>query len=250
MSLLSAVRWLSQPVERIDDLLSNGQLLGQLPSGITGQGLAGFTDLTLLRNAVFTLVLASALGALIAYHPRTRRTVDRIAEADAQKALVMYAAIGATTGLMVMKYGIVVGFVIFGIGGLIRFRTELRSAVMTGLVIFVTLVGLACGLDLPHLAVLATAFAFVLIAVLDANVTYQVTVKGLTTGSIEAAARAYAELLAQENCRVLGERKRFSKGSVSLVFRAPHRVTRDRLDHVLTTAIPANLRGALDWEAD
>jgi hypothetical protein len=250
MSLTSVVRSLSQSIDRIDDVVRNGQLLSQLPTGITGQGLAGFTDLTLLRNVVFALVLASVLGALIAYHPRSRRTVDRIVEADAQKALVMYAAIGATTGIMVMKYGMVVGFVIFGIGGLIRFRTELRSTMMTGRLIFVTLVGLACGLDLPHLAVLATAFAFALIAVQDASVTYEVTVKGLTTATIEAAARAYAELLAREHCRILGERKRFSKGSVSLVFRAPHRVTRDRLDQVLTTAIPAELRGALDWEAD
>jgi len=250
MPLTSVVRSLSQSIGRIDDVVRNGQLLGQLPTGITGQGLAGFTDLTLLRNAVFALVLASALGALIAYHPRTRRTVDRIVDADAQRALVMYAAIGATTGIMVMKYGVVVGFVIFGIGGLIRFRTELRSTMMTGRLIFVTLVGLACGLDLPHFAVLATAFAFALIAVQDASVTYEVTVKGLTTATIETAARAYAELLAREDCRVLGERKRFSKGSVSLVFRAPHRVTRDRLDQVLTTAIPAELRGALDWEAD
>ena len=67
---------------------------------------------------------------------------------------------------------------------------------------------------------------------------------------VEAAAHAYRGLLERESCRVLGERKHFSKGNVSLVFRAPYRVERDRLDHVLTTEIPADLRGAVDWEME
>ena len=89
---------------------------------------------------------------------------------------------------------------------------------------------------------------FVLIGVLDANITYHITVKGLALGTVEAAAHAYRGLLERESCRVLGERKHFSKGNVSLVFRAPYRVERDGLDHILATEIPADLRGAVDWE--
>ena len=237
----------------VDDLHQSGSVdstLERLGQSITGQGWAGFADLPLLARALLALVLASALAAVIAYHPRTSRTVDRIVEVEAQKAYVMYAAIGALTGIMVLRYGVVVGFVVFGIGGLIRFRSDLGSAPMTGRLIFVTLVGLACGLDLPHLAVLATAFAFALIAVLDVNTTYQITVKGLAPNSLEAAARAYRSVLERERCRVIGDRKHFSRSSVELVFRAPHRLTRERLDHVLATEIPADVRGALDWEAE
>jgi hypothetical protein len=97
---------------------------------------------------------------------------------------------------------------------------------------------------------LATAFALALIAVLDANVTYQITVKGLPAGSLEPAARAYRSLLERERCRVIGDRKHFSRGSVELVFQTPHRVTREQLDHVLATEIPFDVRGALDWEAE
>jgi hypothetical protein len=170
---------LSAQVRRIADLSTEDTTVERIRDAIADQGWVGFADLTLLARAVAVLLLASVLGTLIAYHPRSWRTVDRIVDAEAQKAYVMYAAIGALTGMMVLKYGIVVGFVIFGIGGLIRFRTDLRSAPMTGRLILVTLVGLACGLNLPHLAVLATVFTFVLIGVLDANITYHITVKGL-----------------------------------------------------------------------
>ena len=240
---------LSAQVRHLPNLAAEDSTVDRFRAAIDEQGWAGFGDLNLLAKSVLVLALASALGARIAYHPWSRRTV-RIVEAEAQKAYVMYAAIGAMTGMMVLRYGVVVGFVIFGIGGLIRFRTDLRSASMTGRLILVTLVGLACGLNLPHLAVLATAFTFVLIGVIDANTTYQITVKGLALGTIEGAARAYRGLLERESCRVLGERKHFSKGNVSLVFRAPHRVERDRLVHVLTTEIPADLRGAVDWEVE
>jgi hypothetical protein len=240
----------SAPIGGLAGTAAEDSVLDGLRQTIAGQGLTGFTDLPLLVRALLALVLASALGAIVAFHPRSQRTVDRIIDVEAQKAYVIYAAIGALTGTMVTRYGVVVGFVIFGIGGLIRFRSELGSAPMTGRLIFVTLVGLACGLDLPHLAILATAFAVALITVLDANITYHITVKGLTAASIEAAARAYRTLLEREHCRVIGDRKHFSRGSVDLVFRAPYRVTRERLDHVLATDIPAELKGALDWEAE
>ena len=213
-----------------------------------GVGWSGFTDGALLVSAALALTLATVLAAMIAHHPFSRRTGDRLAEVEAQKAYLLYSAIGAMTGLMVEKYGVVVGFVVFGIGGLMRFRTDLRSAPMTGRLIFVTLVGLACGLDLPHLAVFGAAFGWLLIAVLDASTTYRITVKGLAPGAVVAAARAYHELLAREGCRVLGERKHFTKEQLTLVFRAPRGMERERLAHVIEDEIPREVRGAVDWE--
>ena len=132
-----------------------------------GEGWQGFTDIGFLVSATLTLLLAVILGAIIAYHPKHGQTADTLAEIEAPKVYVMYSVIGAIIGIMVVKYGLVVGFVLFGIGGLIRFRTNLRSASLTGRVIFTTLIGLSCGLDLPHVAVLATVFGYVLIYILS-----------------------------------------------------------------------------------
>ena len=211
---------------------------------------AGFTDVAFLLHASFALLLASALGALIAYHPASRRSVDTLAEVEAQKVFVLYAAIGAITGTMVLKYGTVVGFVVFGIGGLIRFRTDLRSASMTGRLILVTLIGLACGLRLAHLAVLSAIFGFVLIAVLDASVTCRIVVKHLEPSALASAAQAYRSLLEREGCRVLGETKDFAKQQVALVFHASRRQARGQLAGTLEREIPDALKGALDWEIE
>ena len=111
------------------------------------------------------------------------------------KVYIMYAVIGSIIGILVVKYGLVVGFVLFGIGGLIRFQTILQSASVTGQVIFVTLIGLACGLDLPHVAVLATAYSFVLIYFLEARTTYRIDVRALPKERVAEAAAAYRTVL-------------------------------------------------------
>lgn len=46
---------------------------------------------------------------------------------------------------------------------------------------------------------------------------------------------------------MLGERKGFAKHQVTLVFRAPRGLERERLEHVLEAQIPQELRGAIDW---
>ena len=222
--------------------------LGQPPASL-GEGWRGLTDIAFLANALLTLTLAAVLGAIIAYHPRHRQTADTLAEIDAPKVYIMYAVIGAIIGILVVKYGLVVGFVLFGIGGLIRFRTILQSASVTGQVIYVTLIGLSCGLDLPHVAILATAFGFVLIYVLEARITYRIDVRGLSRERIGEAAAAYRRVLEQRGCRIMNEKKNPVKERVTFIFRAGQE-TREHLEEVLESGIDETLRGAVDWEID
>ena len=203
-----------------------------------------------LANATLTLTLAAILGAAVAYHPKHGQTADTLEEIEAPKIYVMYSVIGAIIGIMVVKYGLVVGFVLFGIGGLIRFRTVLRSASLTGRVIFVSLIGLSCGLDLPHVAVLSSVFGFVLIYILDARVTYRIIVRGLPSKHIAEAAMAYRTLLEQQGCRVMSEKKSFGKNRVTFIFQSSRQVTRHQLDEVLETNIDGSLGGSVDWEVD
>ena len=214
------------------------------------EGWNGFTDVEFLINLLFTLTLAAVLGAIIAYHPRYTRSADTLEELEAPKVFIMYSVIGALIGIMVVKYGLVIGFVLFGIGGLIRFRTVLRSAHLTGHVIFVTLIGLSSGLALPHVAVLATAFGFALIYVLHARITYRIDVRALPSNVVGHAAVAYREVLEQQGCRILSEKKNPAKERVSLIFRASPDVTRRQLEDHLESQIDESLKGSLDWEID
>ena len=218
--------------------------------GSLGEGWQGFADFSFLANALLTLTLSAMLGATIAYHPKHRQTADTLEEIEAPKAYIMYAVIGALIGIMVVKYGLVVGFVLFGIGGLFRFRTVLRSASLTGRVIFVTLIGLSCGLDLPHVAALATAFGFVLIYVLHARITYRIDVRALPSGRVAEAAAAYRGVLEQQGCRIMSEKKNPGKKSVTFIFRSARDLTRHHLEELVEAKIDASLTGSLDWEID
>lgn len=214
------------------------------------EGWTGFTDYEFLINSFLTLALAGLLGAIIAYHPRFSRSADTLEELEAPKVFILYAVIGALIGIMVVKYGLVIGFVLFGIGGLIRFRTVLRSAHLTGNVIFVTLIGLSCGLELPHVAVLATAFGFVLIYILHARVTYRIDVRALPREVIADAALAYRAVLEQQGCRIINEKKNPPKERVTFIFRASPDISRSQLGEILDTQIDSSLKGSLDWEID
>ena len=237
--LVASTAWSQQGVD----------FLTQEPESL-GEGWRGFTDLGFLANALLTLTLAAILGAMIAYHPKHVQTADTLEEIEAPKVFIMYAVIGALIGILVVKYGLVVGFVLFGIGGLIRFRTVLRSASLTGHVIFVTLIGLSCGLDLPHVAVLATVFGFVLIYVLNARITYRINVRALPPERIADAAAAYRGVLEQQGCRIMSEKKNPERERITFIFRNARDVTRRQLEDILETNIDASLKGFLDWEVD
>ncbi len=218
--------------------------------GSLGEGWRGFADVSFLVNTLLTLTLAGILGAAIAYHPRHRQTADTLEEIEAPKVCVMYAVIGAIIGVLVVKYGLVVGFVLFGIGGLMRFRTILRSAGVTGHVIYVTLIGLSCGLDLPHVAVLATAFGFVLIYILEARVTYRIDVGALPSDRLAEAAAAYRALLEKQGFRIMSEKKNRGKERVTFIFQTAAYKKLGDLEELFETNIDASLQGEVDWEID
>ncbi|MFC1659901.1 hypothetical protein ACFL3S_00365 [Gemmatimonadota bacterium] len=218
--------------------------------GPQGEGWPGFTDLDFLLGAGLKLILATALGAVIGYHPRRIRTADTLEEIEAPKVSIVYAVIGSLIGILVVKYGMGVGFVLFGIGGLIRFRTVMRSAQLTGQVIFVTLIGLTCGLDLPHVAVLATVFDLILTFLMEARITYRVDVRGLPLDRFAEAADAYRVVLTGHRYRVLSETKRPENGRISFIFRSAGRDTRQHIEGLFDENVEAPLRGSLDWEVD
>lgn len=215
-----------------------------------GEGLSGFTDVDFMLKTFFNLSLAAVLGALIGFHPRFIQTADTLEEVEAPKVDIMYATIGALIGIMVVKYGLVIGFVLFGIGGLIRFRTVMRSANLTGQVILVTLIGLSCGLDLPHVAVMATLFGWVLIYLLEWRVTYQVDVRALPEEHLADAAAAYRKALNDAGCKIIGERKRPGRGRVRFIIRLGTDKSQEAIQEQLDSQVDPSLAGVVDWEID
>jgi uncharacterized membrane protein YhiD involved in acid resistance len=91
--------------------------------------------------------------------------------------MFLFALIGMTVGFLVIHHGYLIGFVIFGIGGLFRFRMESISLLDSSLLILVTLIGLSVGLDLPVMALIATVASWIVVWVFAAQQTVLVELK-------------------------------------------------------------------------
>jgi hypothetical protein len=207
----------------------------------------GFTDVWLMADMAMVLALAVLLGAVIAYHPTSRGKASSLEELEQPKTFIMYAMVGAVIGVVVSIYP-VMGPVIFGIGGLLRFRTNVGPSKDTGRVILAVIVGVATGLKLIVVAVFATACGWLLIWALERKRFGKLQVKGLVPTKIPRSADAYRKILVGAGCRILGERKRFTKGSISFVFTAPRGLDREALEQHIYETIDDDLRGFVDWE--
>lgn len=232
---------------------AQSQELFAAPQGPVGRagpvGLAGILDLHFLANSFGALLLAIVLGAVIGYHPRTPRTVDRLHEADMPKVCIMYAFIGAVIGVTVREFGMVVGLVVFGIGGLMRFRTATDSTRDTGRLIGVTLVGLITGLGLTCFAMITTLFAFVLIYVFDSRPACRIKIEQLPPERVIELADVYRGVLLGQGCKLIAEHKAALKGRVEFVFRLPRSGTRESVHAALSEA-PLDVHGEIDWEVE
>jgi hypothetical protein len=210
-------------------------------------GWQAFGDLEFIAQMTLVLVIAMVLSALIAFHPASRRKASTLEEFEQPKTFIMYAISGALIALIV-RIQPSMALVVFGIGGLMRFRTNVGLAKDTGRVILTTIIGLCCGLELFVVAVLATVFGWALILVLESPALGRLVVQGIEKEGFADAASAYATQLRAAGCTILGEQKHVKKGRLALVYRAPRNISRADIEAKLAT-IPEAQQGALDWES-
>jgi hypothetical protein len=211
------------------------------------RGWDGFLDGWRMLDMLVVLSLAAGLGAAIAYHPRTRQKASTIEELEQPKTFIMYALVGAVIAIIVETLP-AMALVVFGIGGLMRFRTDVGPAKDTGRVILTAVVGVCCGLKIFVVAVSATAFGWVLLWYLERETFRNLLVQGLSREAMPRAVEAYRHILNQAGCRVLGERKNVNKGNVMFMFTAPHNLDKEQFDQYFSAALPPEIRGSVDWD--
>ena len=102
----------------------------------------------------------------------------------------------------------------------------------------------------PHVAVLATAFAYVLVYVIESRVTYRLDIRALDPLRIAESAAAYKTLLEQNGCRVISEKKNPDKHRVTLLVSGPRGIRRSELEERIATGVDGSLKGAVDWQTD
>jgi hypothetical protein len=209
-------------------------------------GLSRLKDWKFLVKMLVDLMLAVMLAAAIAYHPAYRHKSTNLERIKQRQTLLMYAVAGVIVADLVVALPFM-AFVVFGIGGLLRFRTDVGSAINTGRVIIVTLTGLACGLDMFAVALFGTGFTWLLICWLESKIFFTLTINWVGADRLREGAHAYKERLKVLELRVVGENKNFIKQQASFEFIAPRNFTSDELDKMFEE-IPPTLQGSLTWE--
>ncbi|MFZ5897269.1 MAG: hypothetical protein ACOY0T_39790 [Myxococcota bacterium] len=209
-------------------------------------GWSNFGDGWLLLDMVLVLLLALALGAIIAYHPSTRRRLSTLEHFEQPKTLLLYSVVAAVVALIVQVQP-AMAFVIFGIGGLLRFRTMVGDAKDTGRVILVTVVGLCCGLKIYIVAVPATVIGWILIYLLEQQIAGIIRVSGVAEQCMLESNRLHRQLIEQAGCKIIGEQTKFIKREFAFVIQAPPTLDRNSLQTKFD-GLATELRGVVDWE--
>ena len=153
-----------------------------------GPGLAAFTDPLKWLQYALILVEATLSGVVLAYPPIYLGRPKSMEDLELAKTLIIYSVAGALISI-IGTASPSMAFVSFGIGGLMRFRTNLDSSKSTGHAIIGTLVGLCWGLGLELVAVLATAFFWAMIFFLERATVVELIVGGVKVAQMSPAAR-------------------------------------------------------------
>lgn len=209
-----------------------------------GPGWAAFTDPSQYLHAALVLLAATASGAILAYHPVYRGRPLTLDILEQRKTIIIYSAVGALIAI-ICSVAPSMAFVIFGIGGLMRFRTNTGESAVTGQTIMGTLVGLCWGLGLQLVAVLATFYFALMIWVLEAAPIKKVTI-GIDIPNMHRAAELYREALLRAGCRILAHGKSFKKSQMTFVIRTPNGFDSEEAMRAFN-GIPEEFRGTVDW---
>ncbi|MEM8830480.1 MAG: MgtC/SapB family protein [Cyanobacteria bacterium P01_G01_bin.19] len=200
-----------------------------------------------LGTYLISLAIALILATIIAFHPQTFGKKEDINEIEAPKTLIFYAMIGSLIGATVADYGSQLGFIFFGLGGLMRFRTNTGTSVQTGRLILVALIGLCCGLKMIYIAVISTAVTWILIYLLERRTIYQVEIKGINSKMFLESVEIYRHILKKQKCKVIVEKKNIAKSRVRFIFSSPPKLGREDIEHAFTEQIPLENSGSVDW---
>jgi len=190
------------------------------------------------------------LTALLAFHPVNIGFRERNWSFDLSISMFLFALIGMLTGFLVVHHGYLIGFVIFGIGGLFRFRMETSSAIDTSQMVIAALVGLAVGLDLPVMATVGMAATWIVLAVFGKSQTLALEVKFDEAAAPPDAILRLQEDLAAQGFRPLSVSKAKFKPTAHYVLSSRKRAAQVELVRALSELQARPESGVADWHID
>ena len=186
-------------------------------------------------------VLGSRLGALSLLAYLFEGAIGLPVFAGGGGTLAYFA--GPTTGYLI-------GFVIFGIGGLFRFRMASSSIADTGKLVIVSLIGLATGLDLPVMALIASVAAWIVIWVFGGSEKLKLEVKFDEQAEPQLAMLRLQDHLVQNGFSVSSVSKTKFKPTAQYLLIARKSDDQTRLIREMAEVRSQPGSGVVDWQID
>lgn len=210
-----------------------------------GPGWEAFKHPEVYLGYALILLAATVSATVLAYHPIYIGRPASMEAIELKKTLIIYTAVGALIAI-ICTVNPSMAFVIFGIGGLMRFRTNLADSKSTGHAIMGTLVGLCWGLGLEMVAVFATVYFWVMIFFLERATVVELTVGGVKISDMGPSTEAYRKAISQAGATVISHSKNFKKVQMTFVFKLPRKVPIEKIITVVEN-LPEEIRGTPDW---
>lgn len=217
---------------------------------VRGRGWSQIANMTEVLDFGLCLIEATLFTSLLAFHPVNLHYRTGAHLSELQKGLFLFALIGMLTGFLVIHHGYLIGFVIFGIGGLFRFRMKSSSISDTGQMVIGALAGLAVGLDLPVMALVGTAAAWIVLYVFGKTQSLALEVKFKDDQSgAQAVEELQAHLSAKGFSNVSASKAKFKlTARLVLTSRKPH--AESLLARALAELQDRPDSGVADWHID
>jgi hypothetical protein len=217
---------------------------------VRGRGWDQIANLPEMLEFGFALVETTLFTAFLAFHPVTFGRRMASSTVDIRKGMFLFSFIGMLTGFLVLHHGYLIGFVIFGIGGLFRFRMETSSFAETGKLVIVSLIGLATGLDLPVMALIAAVAAWVIIWAFGQSEKLDLEVKFDEQSEPQVAMLHLKEHLEKRGYRVSRMSKAKFKPIAQYVLVSRKRNDQDGLVREMIEFKAEGDSGVVDWQLD
>lgn len=193
----------------------------------------------LLIGFGLAIVMALALTTM----PKSLVPRDPVAAVEERNGGLIVALVGCLAAELVqsseqLALGAEIALVLFGIGGLIRFRTVFGDPRRTGLMILITILGLCCGVSQYALAVLAFVVIWFVRYFLLSNMTLVVQVRPRKAADMEQVRTAATTIVANRGVTVRNSSVR--RGGRTLELHASCRGALDEEDlrQALEDALP------------
>lgn len=207
-----------------------------------------FTNPWFVLALLLGLAVATACGLALAWHPRRSGKGDPVEDLDQRNTLIVLALVGAIVSELV-RVEPAMALVVFGIGGLIRFRTILDNPKLTGKAIMVVVIGLACGLGEFAMGVFFTAFAWCLMFWLDSTVGFRIRLKLGARCDSKATLLALLEMIRRAGGRTTSADDYQHKRQIVVTGKIPSSVDPVKFKASMTNKLPLGDDLEIDFKA-